>query len=126
MAHTSVRLSSDLQAKIARAVKEGFSSTRTEFIRVAIQEKLARSESDTRFQEMEERVASTLARVADRVADRLADENRKLAQAQQAAIAMLSSLAKTILSDENYDRFMDAAADELRGPFVKSMTEVLQ
>lgn len=135
MAQRNLRLTDDLTRRINEAVTErGFNSAAA-FIRIAIQNELERAETQRRIEALEERVAATLARLADDV--------RKLANGQQAAIALIDSLSKVILTcvpepepaaftramsiaRDRYQKFLKSAASSLKGDFMKSLTDIIQ
>lgn len=135
MAQRNLRLTDDLTSRINEAVRErGFNSAAA-FIRIAIQNELERAETQRRIEALEERVAATLAR--------LADDIRKLANGQQAAIALIDSLSKVILTcvpepepaaftramsiaRDRYQKFLKSAASSLKGDFMKSLTDIIQ
>jgi len=134
MAQRNLRLTDDLTRRINDAVTErGFSSAAA-LIRAAIQNELERAEAQRRIEALEERIATTLVR--------LAEEVRKLANGQQAAIALIDSLSKVILTcipepepaaftramsiaRDRYQKFLKSAASSLKGDFMKSLTETL-
>jgi Arc/MetJ-type ribon-helix-helix transcriptional regulator len=135
MAQRNLRLTDDLTRRINEAVTErGFNSAAA-FIRTAIQNELERAETQRRIEALEERVAATLARLADDV--------RKLANGQHAAIALIDSLSKVILTcvpepepsaftramsiaRDRYQKFLKSAASSLKGDFMKSLTDIIQ
>jgi Arc/MetJ-type ribon-helix-helix transcriptional regulator len=90
MAQRSLRLTDDLAKRINAAVEERGLGSVAAFIRMAIQNELDRAEAQRRIEALEERIATTLARLADDV--------RKVANGQQAAIALIDSLTKVILT----------------------------
>jgi Arc/MetJ-type ribon-helix-helix transcriptional regulator len=135
MAQRNLRLTDDLTNRINVAVAErGFSSAAA-FIRAAIQNELDRAAAERRIEALEERIAATLARLADDV--------RKVANGQQAAIALIDSLSKVILTcipepepaaftravsiaRDRYQKFLKSAASSLKGDFMKSLTDIIQ
>lgn len=135
MAQRSLRLTNDLRRRINTAVSErGFSSAAA-FIRAAIQNELDRGEAQRRSEALEERLAASVAR--------LVEDLRKVTNGQQAAIALIDSLSKVILTcvpepepaafsravsiaRERYQKFLKSAASSLKGDFIKSLTEIIQ
>src|SRR4051812_5644578 len=122
MAQRNLRPTDDLTKRINEAVTErGFNSAAA-FIRMAIQNELERAETQRRIEALEERVAATLARLADDV--------RKLANGQQAAIALIDSLSKVILTcvpepePAAFTRAMSIARDRYQ-KFLKSAASSL-
>ena len=135
MAQRSLRLTDDLAKRINGAVEERGLSSAAAFIRIAIQNELDRAETQRRIEALEERIAATLARLADDV--------RKVANGQQAAIALIDSLSKVILTcipepepaaftraisiaRDRYQKFLKSAASSLKGDFMKSLTDIIQ
>jgi hypothetical protein len=114
--------------------ERGFSSAAA-FIRAAIQNELDRGEAQRRSEALEERLAASVAR--------LVEDLRKVTNGQQAAIALIDSLSKVILTcvpepepaafsravsiaRERYQKFLKSAASSLKGDFIKSLTEIIQ
>ena len=84
----TIRLSEELVGQVREhASKRGF-ATASAFMRAAIEKQL--SGSDTRLDRAEERLASTV--------DRLAGELRRLRTGQQGLFAFLDALTKTVLT----------------------------
>jgi hypothetical protein len=96
---------------------------------------LSAPEAQRRIEALEERIAATLPRMAEEV--------RKVANGQQAAIALIDSLGKVILTcipepepaaftramsiaRDRYQKFLKSAASSLKGDFMKSLTDIIQ